>query len=140
MISPISFLTIPDNRSLIVERLSHEEANYQTQWQPLVEQNELTMRFRIPDSIMPAGIPTWFIARSHRFTTNTHWRTGALFRDKSHQHYALVRAYPERRYVELAVRGSTPSNFFALLRDGIDVTLDRFEGSGCQEDVTLPWA
>jgi internalin A len=128
----------PENRSLIVERLSYEEASYQEQWQQLSAQNELMMRFRIPNSIMPAGIPTWFIARSHRFTTNTHWRTGSLFRDKTHQHYALVRAHRERRYIELAVRGTTPYSFFTLLRDGIDVTLDRFEGLEVKRMIPCP--
>ena len=128
----------PDNRCLIVERLSHEEANFENTWQSLNGQNELTMRFRIPQSNMPPGIPTWFIARSHRFTTHTHWRTGGLFRDKTHQHYALVRAFPERRYVELKVRGPAPHSFFSLMRDGLDVTFDRFEGLGVKRVIPCP--
>ncbi len=29
-----------------------------------------------------AGIPTWFIAREHRYTTQLHWRHGALLHDR----------------------------------------------------------
>lgn len=128
----------PENRSLIVERLNHQPPDYQSQWDGVAGQNELTMRFRMPDSNMPPGIPTWFIARSHRFTTKTHWRTGALFRDRSLKNYALVRAFPQQRYVDLTVRGPVPHNFLTLMRDGLDVTFDRFEGLDVRRVVPCP--
>ena len=77
------------------------------------------MKFTL--SSVPAGIPTWFIARSHRFTTHTHWRTGALFADnKEGRHLGLVEAHPHDRYVKLTTRGPVPYNFFGLLRDGLE--------------------
>jgi hypothetical protein len=82
------------------------------------------MTFKL--NTLPAGIPTWFIARSHRFTTNTHWRSGALFAHENH--LALIQASERDNIVQLSVRGPNPSNFFALLKDGLEVTLERFPG------------
>jgi len=73
-----------------------------------------------------AGIPTWFIARAHRFSANTHWRYGALFEHENH--LALVQASERDSTVQLSVRGPNPPNFFALLKDGLEVTLTRFPG------------
>lgn len=97
---------------------------------------EIKMRFKL-DATMPAGIPTWFIARSHRFTLRTHWRHGALFGDdrQTPNHLGLVQAYPHDRYVLLTVRGPAPQNFFALLRDGLEVTFARFPGLGIARKV-----
>lgn len=120
-----------DNRdvSIVVERLSHDApAAMATRFDARLGQRELRMRFRI-DGTLPAGIPTWFIARSHRFTTRTHFRQGALFADGlAETHLAVVRASPEARSVELTVRGPAPHAFFTLLRDGLELTLDRFRG------------
>ncbi len=96
------------------------------------------MRFKL--NTIPAGIPTWFIARSHRFTTHTHWRTGALFTDsrKSLRHLALARSLPHERYIQLTVRGPNPHNFFTLLKDGIEVTLARFPGLEIERLIPCP--
>ena len=116
------------DKSLVVERLPLAPPDYQTVWNALPEQNQILMRFKL-GATMPAGVPTWFIARSHRFTTRTHWRHGALFADgPERKHLGLIQAFEHDRYLSLAVRGPAPHNFFALLRDGLEATLKRFEG------------
>jgi small GTP-binding protein len=125
--------------SLVVERLPFDPPKYEQKWNQIKETgdcNEISMKFKL--NTIPAGIPTWFIARQHRFTTRTHWRNGALFAyspEQKHlaytpeqEHLALVQAFPHERYLQLTVRGTNPLNFFALLRDGIEVTLARFPG------------
>ena len=87
---------------------------------------------------MPPGIPTWFIARSHRFTTNTHWRTGALLLHPDGVHRAVVRAYPRRNTVDLTVRGPAPAAFFSILDDGFNRTLDRYPGLEIKRLVPCP--
>ncbi|MCP4701781.1 MAG: GTPase, partial [Gammaproteobacteria bacterium] len=140
----LSYRILEDkDKSLVVERLSLNEANYWPRWEA-ENSREITLRFRL--NTLPAGIPTWFIARSHRFTTRTHWRTGALFSDKpfdndetcAKRNLALVRAYPHERYVELSVRGPHPQNFFALLKDGFELTLVRFPGLGIERKIPCP--
>ena len=120
--------------SIVVERLSQgPPVDLVGIWEEIRASrgptNEITMRFDLNTTI-PAGVPTWFIARQHRFTTEKHWRYGALFADHPGQpkHLALVQSYPHERYLELAVRGPYPHNFFALLRDGLELTLARFPG------------
>jgi small GTP-binding protein len=125
--------------SLVVERLPLDPPKYEHRWNQIKEAgdcNEISMKFKL--NTIPAGIPTWFIARQHRFTTRIHWRNGALFAYSPKQkhlaytpeqeHLALVQAFPHERYLQLTVRGANPLNFFVLLRDGIEVTLARFPG------------
>lgn len=138
----LSYRTLEDRDvSLVVERLPFEAPDYTLHWERILANsdcNEITMRFRL--STIPAGIPTWFIARSHRFTTNNHWRNGALFADDRTEgkHLALVRAFPQERYVELSVRGPVPQNFFALMRDGFELTLARFPGLEIKSVIPCP--
>jgi hypothetical protein len=132
--------------SLVVERLPFDPPKYEQRWNPIKETgecNEISMKFKL--NTIPAGIPTWFIARQHRFTTRTHWRNGALFAyspEQKHlaytpeqEHLALVQAFPHDRYLQLTVRGTNPHNFFALLRDGIEVTLGRFPGLQIERSI-----
>lgn len=124
--------------SLVVERLPLDPPNYQREWNAIKNKSgchEIKMRFKL-DTALPAGVPTWFIARSHRFTTRTHWRFGALFTDNAQgRHLGLIEAFPHDRYLQLSVRGPQPHNFFALLRDGLEVTLARFPGLGIERRI-----
>jgi len=130
--------SVPEDASLIVECLPLEPPNYQPQWDEILATSncqEMSIKWQL--NTIPAGIPTWFIARSHRFSTGIHWRNGALLADSNPaKHLALVQAFPQQNYLQLTVRGATPQNFFTLLRDGIELTLSRFKG--LQVKCTIP--
>ena len=137
----LSYRTLENTEvSLVVERLPLDPADYEARWSAGLarpDRHEISMRFRL--NAIPAGIPTWFIARSHRFTTHIHWRNGALFADSPEgRHVALVRAFPYERHIDLTVRGPTPQNFFALLKDGVEVTLGRFPGLSIDRLMPCP--
>ncbi|MCP4541138.1 MAG: GTPase [Chloroflexi bacterium] len=138
----LSYRTLENREiSLVVERLPFDPPDYAEMWNAIRQREpcrEISMRFKL-NTILP-GIPTWFIARSHRFTMHTHWRNGALFVDsrKSPRHLALAQALPHDRYVQLTVRGPCPYSFFALLKDGIEVTLDRFPGLRIERMIPCP--
>ena len=137
----LSYRTLENREvSLVVERLPLDPPEYRKQWESIQETKgckEISMKFSL--NSLPAGIPTWFIARSHRFTTHTHWRMGALFADsKEKRHWGLVEAYPHDRQIQLSVRGPAPHNFFALLRDGLELTLRRFPGLKIKRTVPCP--
>jgi internalin A len=51
---------------------------------------------------------------------------------------ALVQSDTHARSVVLTVRGPAPHNFFALLRDGLDLTIARFPGLPVQRLVPCP--
>src|SRR5262249_42472341 len=132
------------------EHLSKDEADYRATWEKKkaeVNCREISMRFKLAQTL-PAGIPTWFIARQHRFTTNTHWYYGVLFADhkrdlegrviRAPRHYALLRTLPHDKLLELTVRGPDPRSFFALLRDGIETTFGRFDGLQITRKIPCP--
>ena len=132
----------PVNLSMVVERLLSDPPSYEPLWgliKTSEDCRELCMRFYIGNT-RPAGIPTWFIARSHRFTTNHHWRYGALLQDNSKEHLALISTPPSTSdaVVTLRVRGPEPHSFFVLLKDGLEVVLARFHGLKKEIKRTIP--
>ena len=138
----LSYRTLqPEEISLVVERLSYSPPPYAEDWEAhrgRADTKIIRMKFSL-NATMPAGIPTWFIARTHRFTTHRHWRTGALFADSpEREHLGLIQAFGHDRYLTLTVAGPTPWNFFALLRDGLEFTLARFPGLKIVRTVPCP--
>ncbi|RSM83859.1 GTPase [Kibdelosporangium aridum] len=121
----------PDDVSLVVERLSWNPPAYQDVWGGMAGKQEIRVLYRL--NTMPPGIPTWFIARSHRFSISMHWRTGAVL--KHGDQLALVRADAHRKTVELTVRGPSPAAFFSILDDGLNRTLERFPGLEIRREV-----
>lgn len=117
----------PQDRSLIVERLPLDPPDYAPRWQEFEERgNQISLRFKLGS--MQPGIPTWFIARCHRFTMNTHWLNGVLFKDEDDRHRALITADDRDNMVQMTVRGPFPQRFMSLLRDGFRDTLKRYKG------------
>jgi hypothetical protein len=115
--------------SLVVERLQWNPPDFQPEWDEIgLRANTREIRVLYQLNTMLPGIPTWFIARSHRFSKKMHWRTGALLGHGDGRHLALVRADTHRNIVELAVRGPAPDAFFSILDDGLNLTLERFPG------------
>ncbi|MEL6160447.1 MAG: COR domain-containing protein [Cyanobacteria bacterium J06627_32] len=125
--------------SLVVERLPFEQPNFQERWDAKKQEancKEISMKFQLSE--MLPGIPTWFIARQHRFTIEQgerrgiHWRTGVLFQDRGQKHLALVRTLRDEitnvNHLHLTVRGPIPHNFFDVLREGLELTLRRYPG------------
>ncbi len=114
----------PDSNVLIVGLLPDDEPDYRAQWQRQTG-SEMRATYRF-ESSLPAGVPAWFIAREHRFTTGVQWRSGVLLTDGPSR--ALLRADSSGNSVHLTVRGPQPQSFFALLKDGFDLTLARYPG------------
>jgi hypothetical protein len=124
----LSYRALEDRHTrFVVECLPSDPPDYQTTWDKMSGAKEIRMTYEL--NTLPPGIPTWFIARAHRFTTNTHWRYGALFADTSeHRNFGLIRVFIEERQLELVVRGSFPYEFFTQLRLDLEFTLQRFPG------------
>lgn len=136
----LSYRTAEDSvRSLVVERLPLDPPRYEPDWDAKREEpecREVAMRFRL--SVVPPGIPSWFIARSHRFATGVHWRNGATRLSGDDQCLALVRADKAEKDIYLTVRGPHPQEFFALMRDGLELTLRRYAGLGIDRFIPCP--
>ncbi|HVM62836.1 MAG TPA: COR domain-containing protein [Verrucomicrobiae bacterium] len=118
-----------EHRCLVVERLPQNPPDYEKSWASAKTQPEVRLRYRL--RAMHPGIPTWFIARCHRFTLGLHWLRGVLFGDHRHtpRHLALVAAKESERVVDFTVRGPQPWTFLPLLTDGFeDTVLKRYPG------------
>jgi GTPase SAR1 family protein len=120
--------SFPEDVSLILEFVPLNPPPYQHQWDAILETencHSLVRKWRLDR--LPAGFPTRLIADSHRFSTGSHWRNGALLADsKAEKHLGLFEAFPEEKALQLAVRGAMPIHFFTLLRDRLDIMLSRF--------------
>lgn len=118
-----------EHRCLVVERLPQNPPDYEDRWRAAKDQPGVRLRYRLK-SFHP-GIPTWFIARCHRFTLGLHWLRGVLFGDDRHnpRHQALIVAKESERTVDFCVRGPQPWTFLPLLTDGFeDTVLKRYPG------------
>ncbi len=128
----LSYRTLDDRDiSIVVERLQQEPPeNWDEKWNAVPEpRTDITMEFKLGTDL-PPGIPSWFIARQHRYTRETHWRRGAIFADdRLHpRHWAYLEAYPKEKFLRLSVRGPAPHDFFSRMRHGLWETFNRYEG------------
>ncbi len=98
---------------------------------PPTGQSQVEMVYRF--DFVPAGIMSWFIVRTHRFSQHLHWREGVLLAYEGHQ--ARVELNPMQRELRLLVQGPLPQNFFTILMNTIDVIIARFEGLKVQREI-----
>ncbi|OGC77574.1 MAG: hypothetical protein A2Z27_00115 [candidate division Zixibacteria bacterium RBG_16_50_21] len=114
-----------EHRCLVVERLPQNPPEYELRWKLASGQIEVRLRYRLKS--MHPGIPTWFIARCHRFTLGLHWLRGVIFGDNRHspRHLALITANESERTVDFVVRGTKPWTFLPLLTDGFEDTISK---------------
>jgi internalin A len=85
-----------------------------------------------------AGIPAWFIAREHRFTTGRAWRRGVLLHDSAYGDLALLRTHRDGT-VDLEVRSQyAPARFFGVLDDGLQQIFDRYPGQQVAREIPCP--
>ena len=118
--------------SLVPQLLPFEPPPESALWaETPLEESQMTMVFRM--NFVPAGIVPWFIVRTHRYSRDIHWREGVLLEYDGHQ--AKVELNPIDRELRLVVRGPQPLNFFTILRNTVDLILDRFKGLQVTREV-----
>lgn len=132
--------TKDDAVAIVVDRLPWNPPAYDNMWNSAggrADLPEMRMRYRLGTSL-PPGIPTWFIALEHRFTTGKVWRTGALLRHDDGQHLGLITADQRTGIVDLAVRGPWPGSFLWLLDSGLNLTFSRYPGRKIDREIPCP--
>jgi hypothetical protein len=79
-----------------------------------------------------AGIPTWFIAREHHYTTHRHWRHGVLLHDRDPRTPAWAQLTDDGREqptITLQVVGAYPVRFLSILTEAFDNIIEaRYPG------------
>jgi len=123
----------PTTHSLVPQLLPFEPPADLPPWPqtPPLDQTQVSMVYHL--DFVPAGIFSWFIVRTHRYTINKHWREGVMLAYEGHS--ARVELNPARREISLVVWGPQPQNFFSILMHTFDLILGRFEGLKVQKDV-----
>ena len=133
-----------DAVALVVERLSTgRPQRLPDAWDDVLDlpgASELRLTYRLDSR--QAGVPSWFIAREHRFTTDTAWSRGVLlqYRSGPGQAWALLEdddsAQPA---ISLTVRGTQPYRFYSLLDESFTGILrDRYPGLPYRRLVPCP--
>jgi len=123
----LTYATEISHERIVVECLQHKPTAYQSLWSARKDQPEIRIRYHFDPRFQP-GIPTWFIARGHRYSTGNQWRQGVLFEDPDYNSACLMEADSERASVTLTVRGPNPPYFFGVILRTFNDTLKRYPG------------
>jgi hypothetical protein len=113
-------------RSLVPQLLPHEPPADLQPWPEMPPDGQSQVEMVYSFKFVPAGIMSWFIVRTHRYTRGLHWRDGVLLQYEGHQ--ARAELNPMLRELRLIVQGPLPQNFFNILKHTVDLILGRFEG------------
>jgi internalin A len=120
-------------RSLIPQLLPYQPPTTLPLWPSIPPEGQTQIEMRYQVSLVPSGIMSWFIVRTHLYTLDQHWREGVLL--VYQDHYARVELNENRKEIRLLVWGAQPHNFFTILMHTIDVLLGFFQGLGIRQEV-----
>jgi hypothetical protein len=102
--------------------------------------SELRVHYRLDSR--QAGIPSWFIAREHEFSTGTAWASGVFLEHRGvpAPAWALLQddglAQPT---VRLTVRGPDAYTFYSRLHEAfVGIVADRYPGLGMRQIIPCP--
>ncbi|MGA2903781.1 MAG: leucine-rich repeat domain-containing protein [Candidatus Korobacteraceae bacterium] len=115
---------------IVVEALPYSTPEELQQISLPQDQRRTEMIFRFPSlqRHLPPGIPTWGIARAHRFRKHKPWRDAAAFKDDDTKSQALLLASDAKKEVRLSVAGDYPPFFFRVMKDILTDTFKRYPG------------
>jgi hypothetical protein len=130
--------------ALVVDRLpAGTPIAWPEAWQRILADSDMReVRLTYKLSSRQAGIPSWFIAREHRFTTGTAWAHGVLlkYRGQTDPAWALLEddGQPQPT-LRLRVRGPHPYGFYSLLDEGFTgIIADRYPGLYLRRLIPCP--
>lgn len=119
------------DQGIVVEALPYSKPEDLKQIELPAGEPQMEMIFRFPSlqRRLPPGIPTWGMARAHRFSKCTPWRDAAAFRDDVTKSQAIILASDARKEVRLRVAADFPPFFFGQLQAILLDTFKRYPGA-----------
>ena len=107
----------PTETGIVVEALPYCTPDKLKQIDLPAGQPRMEMIFRFPSfqRHLPPGIPTWGIARAHRFSKFTPWRDAAFFEDRETNSQAIILASDALQEIRLRVAADYPPFFFGRM-------------------------
>ncbi|GAA1008405.1 hypothetical protein Aple_070030 [Acrocarpospora pleiomorpha] len=131
-----------EDAALVVERLpAGAPERLPDEWDRILDvpgTSEVRLTYRL--SSRQAGIPSWLIAREHRFTTGVAWARGVLLRHHDHAARAtdgdgirsmalLIDDDAAQPTIHLTVRGTAPYTFYSILDEAFTgILAERYPG------------
>jgi hypothetical protein len=129
----------PTDVGIVVEALPYSTSEDLDRISLPKDQPRMEMIFRFPSLLrkLPPGIPTWGIARAHRFSKCRPWRNAAAFKDDGTKSEALILASEQpNKEIRLSVAADYPPFFFGVMQSILLDTFKRYQGS--QPERHLP--
>jgi hypothetical protein len=130
----------PRDMGIVVEALPYSTLEDLQQISLPADQPRTEMIFRFPSlqRHLPPGIPTWGIARAHRYSKCKPWRDAAAFEDTDTKSQAIVLASDARKEVRLSVAADYPPFFFGVLESILRDTFKRYPGMEPERRLPCP--
>jgi len=124
----------------VVEALPYStpDSLKQIELDPNQPQMEMIFHFPLLQRHLPPGIPTWGIARAHRFSKATPRRDAAAFEDADTKSQALILASNITKEVRLRVAADYPPFFFGRLEAILRDTFRRYPGAEPERRLPCP--
>ena len=125
---------------IVVEALPYSSPDSLKQIELAAGRPQMEMIFRFPSiqRHLPPGIPTWGIARAHRFSKCTPWRDAAAFADGDTKSEALILSSDTAKEVRLRVASDYPPFFFGQLQAILLDTFKRYPGAEPERRLPCP--
>jgi internalin A len=98
---------------------------------PKAGQVLVEMRYTL--SFVPAGLMSWFLVRTHRYSQRLHWREGARLAYAGQQ--AHIELDIQQREISINAWGPFPYTFLLILKQTLDDLLQTFQGLHVQHKI-----
>ena len=130
----------PTELGIVVEALPYSTPDNRKQIDLDAEKPQMEMIFRFPSlqRRLPPGIPTWGIARAHRFSKCTPWRDAAAFEDTDTKSQALILASDTVKEIRLRVAADYPPFFLGRMEAILQDTFKRYAGAKPERHLPCP--
>jgi Leucine-rich repeat (LRR) protein len=120
--------------SLIPQLLPYQPPSSLPAWTPeQLKAGKVHVEMTYHLDFVPAGIMSWFIVRTHRYTCNLHWREGVVLTYQDH--FARIELLPRYNQLHIEAWGVEPRTFLVILKETMDLILSRFEGLQVRREV-----
>ncbi|MEO9029824.1 MAG: COR domain-containing protein, partial [Ktedonobacteraceae bacterium] len=97
------------------------------------EAGQVLVEMRYTLSFVPAGLMSWFLVRTHRYSQRQHWHEGARLAYPGQQ--AQIELDAQQREISLRVWGPFPYTFLLILKQTLDDLLQTFQGLRVQRKI-----
>lgn len=123
----------PVHQSLIPQLLSEQPPASLPPVPTQLAPGQVLAQMRYTLSIVPAGLMSWFLVRTHRYSQRQHWREGARLAYAGQQ--AHIELNTQQREISIQVWGPFPYTFLLILKQTLDDLLHTFQGLRVQRKI-----